>query len=493
MNAIIGSPEPNSNPVSISALKKLSRASHASLGQPISKAAGVRSAPDSDAEAGLLGTYTTSSPLLSAEESLQTAKSLALRVDRYLLQNVARGLHLEQYYSKSGIRPVKGESHTDVPLDDYNKLHKIVKCSRTRVRRSVTVHKSLEGNCFYSGTVVCSSVWACPVCAAKIQERRRKEISKGMDYVYNDMKKQCTMVTLTFPHTAMDTCKELREKQKAALTDFRKSGNWSKKMKGYGYEGLIRSLEITHGQKGWHPHTHELWIMDYFNDDEEIEFKKYILGQWEKACKKHGLLPKGKIRHFRKHAVDVKFSCSNSDYLAKQDDAKNLHWGIDREMAKGVFKKSDKQNAPLKGLHPFQLLDGFSKGQYWMGMKFLEYVEAMYRARHIYWSTGLKKKCKIEELSDEELMVKEEEKAIDLTDLDMFAWDKVLEKNARAEILNIAETDGLPGLIDWFAKYGIDLFYDYRPSDFKRDDFDQIPKSKHTIVDTVCLDFLSTS
>ena len=28
-----------------------------------------------------------------------------------------------------------------------------------------------------------------------------------------------------------------------------------------GFKGLIRSLEVTHGANGWHPHTHELWFL----------------------------------------------------------------------------------------------------------------------------------------------------------------------------------------------------------------------------------------
>lgn len=440
-----------------------------------------------------LGTYTKSSPTLPNPKTLQPPSALARKVARYLLQTSARGLILEEYYSSLEERIDTGleeGEYIDIPLEDYNKLHKIVKCNRTRIKRSVTIHKCVEGRAFYSGLVVCSSVWACPVCAAKIQERRRIEISHAMDHAYTEMGKQCSMITLTFPHKAMDSCADLREKQKLALKTFREGGTWSRKMTGYGFEGLIRSLEITHGKNGWHPHTHELWIMDYFNEEEEEEFRKYILAKWEKACQKHGLIPKGKLRAFRRHAVDVKFSVSNSDYLAKQDNEENLHWGIDREMAKGTSKASGKEGAPSKGLHPFQLLDGFSQGQYWMGGLFLEYVKAMKGASQLYWSPGLKKKCKIEELTDKELIEKEEEKAIDLADLDMFAWDKVLEKKARAEVLNIAEIEGLAGLISWFGKYGIDLFYDSRPADFRRDDFDQIPKSKVVNVDTLNLDFL---
>lgn len=492
MNSIIGSPEPNSNTLGVTSLKKLSRAIPAPLSTASSKSVDPRSASSDAAEGGALGIYTKCSPKLDTSKTLQPAPDLALRVNRFLLQNVSRQLFLEQYYSEHpDERGTAEDGWTDIPLEDYNKLHKIVKCTRTRINRAVGIKKSIDsGKCFFTGLVVCGSVWACPVCAAKIQERRRLEISKAMDYVYTKMHKQCSMITLTFPHNALQTCEELREKQRLALKDFRQGGTWSRKMKSYGFEGLIRSLEITYGNNGWHPHTHELWIMDYFDQANEQEFKKYILGQWEKACQKYGLIPRGKLKAFRRHAVDVKFSASNSDYLAKADDGDNLHWGIDREMAKATSKISNKAGAPKKGLHPFQLLAGFSKGQFWMGAKYLEYVKAMKGASQLFWSRGLKKKCKIEELTDEEIIALEENKALDVSDLDMFAWEKVLELKAQAEILTIAEQEGMAGLINWFAKHKIDLFYDTRPSDYRRDDFEEIPKSNITIVDTLNLDFL---
>jgi len=55
------------------------------------------------------------------------------------------------------------------------------------------------GKAYYHGLQVCASVWACPVCAAKITERRRAELvaasatakAKGW---------QVMLVTLTVPH-----------------------------------------------------------------------------------------------------------------------------------------------------------------------------------------------------------------------------------------------------------------------------------------------------
>ncbi|HEI9846931.1 TPA: hypothetical protein SLN72_003958, partial [Morganella morganii] len=52
------------------------------------------------------------------------------------------------------------------------------KCCRWRVpKQALQVHRSTEhGKAFFSGLQVCASVWACPVCAAKISERRRAEL-----------------------------------------------------------------------------------------------------------------------------------------------------------------------------------------------------------------------------------------------------------------------------------------------------------------------------
>ena len=103
------------------------------------------------------------------------------------------------------------------------------------------------------------------------------------------------------------------------------------------YSGLIRSLELTYGVNGWHPHTHELWFVGKSMDAEEI--KEYVIDKWWSSCVKAGLVEdnKNEMLNFYKHAVDIKGNCSASDYLAKQDSSKN--WGVDREVAKATSNK----------------------------------------------------------------------------------------------------------------------------------------------------------
>ena len=92
------------------------------------------------------------------------------------------------------------------------------------------------------------------------------------------------------------------------------------------------------------------------------------------------------LKAFEHYAVDIKFNCKASDYLAKVDHKDNLksYWGVDREIAKA----SSKVKKEGKGMHPFQLaIDNKQE-------LFIEYVEAIKEtaSRQLYWSQGLKRK-----------------------------------------------------------------------------------------------------
>ena len=58
------------------------------------------------------------------------------------------------------------------------------KCHRWRIPTQKTTiyrkHDPEKPRAFYGGLEVCANVWACPVCAAKISERRREELKKPL-------------------------------------------------------------------------------------------------------------------------------------------------------------------------------------------------------------------------------------------------------------------------------------------------------------------------
>ncbi|MDR8526222.1 protein rep [Shewanella fidelis] len=358
------------------------------------------------------------------------AKRQENRAERYRIQSVAREL-----FAREGFKQKLEREY------DY---HRTCKCLVVR-QGEVQVRKSKEHKtAFYGGLVTCGSVWSCPVCTAKIQERRRTEISTAMDKAYQDGMK-CVMVTLTFPHMAFQKLDDLVKRQADALQKMRAGKPWQKIKDRAGYHGLIRSLELTYGENGWHPHTHEIWMVS--KDCDADWLKEKILSRWESACIRAGLLDEKKLDDFRKHAVDVKDNASNSDYLAKMDDSK--HWGADREIAKASTKTGRK-----KGIHPFQFLVQYAEGDDKAGYRWIEYSDVMKGKRQLFWSRGLKAWADIEDLTDEELAAKQDDKADLLALLSGDQWFIVLKHKARSKILNLAENGGKAAMDEWFNCHG---------------------------------------
>jgi hypothetical protein len=371
-----------------------------------------------------LGKYTKSATPPS--DDADSKKLRLIRAERYELLSVTRALFLHEGKREG--------------LDHPHDWHRTAKCRYVPVAGAVGIHKpKAYAGAFYSGLMLCGSVWSCPVCAAKVQERRREEIAQAIAWAYDKKRSgglQPVMVTLTFPHRYWHQLLELLAQQADALHRLRAGAPWSRFKQSIGYQGLIRSLELTIGGNGWHPHTHEIWFVSKKVKAEAIRQK--ILERWKKCCVRAGLLDlddDDQVAAFEAHAVDVKGWVTASDYLAKQDDSR--HWGVDREMAKGSTKAGKK-----KGKHPFRLLALAAEGDKKAGAKFVEYAAAMKGKRQIFWSAGLKAKVGIEDQTDESLAEEQREEADLLGLLELDAWKLVRAAGKRAELLDAAETGG---------------------------------------------------
>ena len=362
------------------------------------------------------------------------------RVERYRLLSEARRL-LQIEGKKAG-------------LTHPANFHQTAKCNYYRFGEFVKINKSVEhSKTFYSGVIQCGRVYTCPVCAAKVQERRRLEISKAFDYAYNNNKK-VIMVTFTFPHHNKQTLNSMLLKQALAFRKFRQGNVWQKKKVNVGFVGLIRSLEVTYGDiNGWHPHTHEAWIVDQKVNAQN--FREWISKRWFNVCAKSGLLPDGfhKFDKFLEHSVQITDFASNSEYLAKLDDSKN--WGADRELAKGNVKQ-----AKGKGSHPFEFLSKSLDGDKQSRLLFSEYAESMRGKAQIFWSKGLKLLVGVDELTDEQIANAEIDASFVLGQLDKEQWSIIVKNQKQAFILDLAETSGFEGVsfyLDTLSKQQSDI------------------------------------
>jgi hypothetical protein len=333
-------------------------------------------------------------------------------------------------------------------------FHRTAKCMSTRMSYAPVELRKTGGKAYYTGVMKCGSVWSCPVCSTKIQLARAIEIKKAIDWAYEQDKK-CAMVTFTFPHYDFHTCSELLEKQARALRLFRCSGSWQRHKTTIGYVGMIRTLEITKGENGFHPHTHELWIIDKNLQVIASEACKvstvarlgcpcltcYVKARWFECCLKVGLIPKDKIEAALLRGADIKDRVSTSDYLQKT-------WGGEQEMAYSGRKKG--------GKHPFQLLEDYAAGNEKAGADFLEYSIATRdrRARQCFWSKGLKDKVGVKEKEDKEIVEEEEENQENLLHTFTYhEWEIVQKNSAQLELIEIGEKIGRTGIEDWFLQF----------------------------------------
>ena len=133
-----------------------------------------------EARSGSLGNNTKSSP--PPDDKIN-------RTERYRLLSKAR----EILYSA-------GKEAGLVYPANY---HKTAKCIHTRFGDRVQVYKSIEHKkAFYGGVMVCGKVFTCPVCAAKVQERRRLEIAQAFDWAYENGKKVTGLIPDAFKKTS---------------------------------------------------------------------------------------------------------------------------------------------------------------------------------------------------------------------------------------------------------------------------------------------------
>jgi hypothetical protein len=314
-------------------------------------------------------------------------------------------------------------------------------CRYVRTAHHVGVHRNQAyQSAHYSGIATCGSVWACPVCASKIQERRRLELEELVSWAEAEGL-QALMVTLTFPHKAFHTLSDLLERQADAFKRFRAGGPFRRFKASIGFRGLVRSLEVTHGQNGWHPHTHELWLVDPSVTD---VIRAEIAHLWERSCVAAGLLDPTDIDNvhaFRVRSVDVRMNATSGQYLAKQDSSRS--WGITNEIAKASSKAGR-----AKGVHPHEFLVRSAKGD---EARYFEYLDGMKGKRQLFWSPGLKSACGLTETTDEAIAIEDRENADLLGRLSQDEWQFIRSKRVIARVLDAAETGGWP-LIEKYLK-----------------------------------------
>jgi hypothetical protein len=318
------------------------------------------------------------------------------------------------------------------------------KCLRIRAYNAqVGVWKHHEhGTAAFSGLQTCGSVWACPVCAAKIAERRRVELQAAMAIHKAQLggpgpgAGTVLLLTLTTPHQKTDNLSDLLDNQGKALHRFWRDRAVKAVFQEMGTVGHVRALEVTHGRKspsnnGWHPHYHCLLFagsgvdLSRFDGPQMKDWQVRLYLRWAACCLKSDL---GEPSYA--HGLKLDDGTKAGNYASK--------WGLEDEMTKGHTKKAQHGETPFDFLRSY-LADGSDRQA---AALFAEFAEVFKGKRQLSWSKGLKARFAIVDTTDEELANQAEETAVLLGLLTVDQWRDVLKVDGRAVVLQIASRAG---------------------------------------------------
>lgn len=184
-------------------------------------------------------------------------------------------------------------------LHGATNLKRVQSCGRVSVLMDGLVEvRYRDGIAGYHGVATCGSVWACPVCSAKIQSARRQELQAVLDWAVS----QGLVLgfgTMTLRHNKNEPLAKLWGGLgacfKAVRTDrsVRNRRSWLMADLDTGVSTMpyIRTQEVTYSyENGWHPHVHMVYFFRPGTTQEEVnaladnEFKV-----WKRTALAEGL------------------------------------------------------------------------------------------------------------------------------------------------------------------------------------------------------------
>lgn len=267
-------------------------------------------------------------------------------------------------------------------------------CCRSLINKKTTVDvlRSQRNTFGFGNLMRCGSIWKCPVCGRKVTQKKRTELHTGL---HNLKQKGCglTLMTVTSPHHANDSCKDLTNGMVDALRTFFNRERWKEFSRSFGVVysigndnvasnrnlpqrvvGRIKAFEVTYSKSnGWHPHFHIMLITDKpIPDFDRQRLQIEFLLEWQSCCLAVGL------NEPNEHGLSLVDGEGKENYLCK--------WGIEESSLFSIFREDHNKTSYT----PFQLLMLHAEGDRFAGKLFQEYAKVYCGKRQFVYSKGLR-------------------------------------------------------------------------------------------------------
>lgn len=300
------------------------------------------------------------------------------RVTRWKRRNIA------QQRAAKETRRINAELGTDLKYPrTYWCGHKLKGFKAVDVRCNDTEKPHAN----FSMVQYCGSVWECPVCSALIRNERARDVKLGVE---NWLKQAggVYMMTVTMRHHQNDGLADSLACITKSWRDITSRRAWKDLRAGSEIVGYIRSLEVTYGANGWHPHFHFLLFVEgEVNEEGAKVIERVVLDAWKAAVTKNG----GKLPN--EHGVDVRPVGKNSgevaaDYVSKVIDGDNVALELARSDLKEGGDLSLVLGDEFGSVTPFELLD-FTDAR--SERLWSEYRDAIKGKRSIFFTKDLRR------------------------------------------------------------------------------------------------------
>ncbi len=372
-----------------------------------------------------LGIYTEfeSNPSRTVS-NMRESEASGRRVLRYVLQSAVRELLPYKHRTRACLRYSRSG-----PVEVY--------------------HQAARKSTHYGNLMVCGSHWVCLPCAVKIASRRVVEVQQAVELVQQHGG-TVLFATNTVPHYVGQHLPTLLDTFLKAVRSLKTSRAYRELVLSAGFLGEIRSLEVTHGENGWHPHTHSLLFLDAQID--LGAFQGTLKSLWASVVLRHRL---GAVHdQYGLNLQEVgqaigEDSYDTAGYVVKVGEEldKSL-WGPADELVRGNAKQGR-----WKGRTPFSLLADYALLEdTGAGSLFKHYARAFKGKNHLRWSRGLRDQLGLSpQLSDLEVAEQQTDEADLLGILDREQWASVLAsgRGARGELLELARSGDWSQVLAW--------------------------------------------
>lgn len=325
-------------------------------------------------------------------------------------------------------------------------LTRVANCGRRRARfGDIGIYKT-EHSAYFGNVQSCGSLHACPVCAAKIRQRRAVEIDLAVRS-HLDAGGSALFWTATLPHDFGDELSHLLASVAKAFRRVIGGRGWIEDKRDYAISGTIRASETTFGKAGAHPHLHVIFFCDKQLSAGEIgTLHSRLFGRWSSAVESVGYrAPRSELC-----PIETVGARELGAYVTKMvlTDESNRKLGM--EMTRHDLKTKRKGRAPFQVLRDFAVSGDCADLDLWR-----EWERASKGTQSLTWSRGLKKRFQVTEKTDEQLAA-EKVGGVLIVNLTIEQWNLVnSEPMGQLEVLEAAEDEGEDGVAFWLWRTAI--------------------------------------